>query len=1337
MFDAGAIQAHLDVETATFDRKLTQAEERVKTFEHGKHEIKLSAVFDNASLGRARMLFTQLDQQLSREAMQRLRSSPQGSVLGALSAMLHPGQTTGAPTASQSAQQGAVGRTVRAIDQSAAPPPSGGGRGGSFFGGLGGGGGGGGGGVTFGGGGGGSRRATGFLSARAGPFTAGLAGGIGPGILGIGGIKAGIGGLAAAGLGALPAAAAGLGALGVLGAGAGALGAGFGIVQSQISPLSQARTQAQAAVKNATTPAQAAAAQAKLAQVNAQIAQLSPALQSILASETKIQKTWEKFSKSLAPLFVGPVAQVAQLIGQLTGPLHQLFAGAATLASPLINGLGDLAKQVLPLLAAAFRAVAPLVRPLLAGLTGLITGILPGLITLLRAAAPAVNALGGGLADIGKGLGTMLSQFAPVIKASSVILSALFDVISALFPIVGQLAGIFAQALAPVFVTFAGVVKSLLPFLVTIGKVLAELAGAVLSTLVSAFTAVAQILVAISPALKAFADAFSHIFIVLENSGVFAILGDALEALVKPISALITALLNGLTPLLPPIIGFISQLSGVLIGGLVQALGAVLPPLTQLATVALQAIAQLLPIVLPLLIALAGIFTAAVVHVVQDLATALSAILTALPPSVLKAIVDGVLAIWAAMKLWAAIQAILDIELSANPIGLIAIAIAALVVVIVEMAKHWSAIWGTVKRVAADAWRFIWDGFGKFLLPLLGPAGLVALGAIELAKHWHQVTTNIANWARDLLNFFHHVFGIDIANFFTKTIPHWWDLCYKGAVEFGRNVRSAFQGTLNWFHRVFGTDISNFFTKTVPNLFHTGVDKIGQFWSGIQDKLQGPIKWVFKHVLNPLASGFDWITSHLGLGHPIPVPLVKGFAKGGRITGGIPGIDSVLGLLQQDEVVVPKHMVRAGLIDHLRGMLPGFQAGGRVKVGQNPPVNLHTGVASGGTTGNPLASIFRKITDMGRISAALATGNVTALINAFGDLTGQKVPGAGGDMLKVLSKIPKILVGDVARWLMGHAGGGSGNAIVQYAMKFIGKIPYVWGGTSVPGGADCSGFTQAIYRHFGINAPRTSEAQGAWVKRGGAVPGGLAFYNSPAGGPPPGHVAIVKDGSMVISQGGGMGPQLMGINAMPLMFTGIPPHGFSTAAAVAATGTAQKYAQRLVNATWPGTGQWPAFADIVRRESGWAVNATNPSSGAYGIPQALPGSKMASAGADWRTNPLTQIRWMVGYIKSRWGSPQNADNNEIVNHWYDKGGPIREPVIGYGQQSGHRYHFAENGTEWVSKTPPGSPAGGTGPMIGSVYIQLPEGQTVARALTDLNFWVSVAAQQGHAGVPGG
>lgn len=70
------------------------------------------------------------------------------------------------------------------------------------------------------------------------------------------------------------------------------------------------------------------------------------------------------------------------------------------------------------------------------------------------------------------------------------------------------------------------------------------------------------------------------------------------------------------------------------------------------------------------------------------------------------------------------------------------------------------------------------------------------------------------------------------------------------------------------------------------------------------------------------------------------------------------------------------------------------------------------------------------------------------------------------------------------------------------------------------------------------------------------------------------------------------------------------------------------------------------------KESGWDPQAANPTSSAYGIPQALPGSKMASAGADWETNPATQIEWGLGYIADRYGSPCSAWGHSQANGWY-------------------------------------------------------------------------------------
>ena len=79
--------------------------------------------------------------------------------------------------------------------------------------------------------------------------------------------------------------------------------------------------------------------------------------------------------------------------------------------------------------------------------------------------------------------------------------------------------------------------------------------------------------------------------------------------------------------------------------------------------------------------------------------------------------------------------------------------------------------------------------------------------------------------------------------------------------------------------------------------------------------------------------------------------------------------------------------------------------------------------------------------------------------------------------------------------------------------------------------------------------------------------------------------------------------------------------------------------------------QFGCLDSLWQRESGWSVSASN-ASGAYGIPQALPGSKMASEGSDWRTNPATQIRWGLGYIAGRYGSPCAAWSHSQSHGWY-------------------------------------------------------------------------------------
>jgi len=99
---------------------------------------------------------------------------------------------------------------------------------------------------------------------------------------------------------------------------------------------------------------------------------------------------------------------------------------------------------------------------------------------------------------------------------------------------------------------------------------------------------------------------------------------------------------------------------------------------------------------------------------------------------------------------------------------------------------------------------------------------------------------------------------------------------------------------------------------------------------------------------------------------------------------------------------------------------------------------------------------------------------------------------------------------------------------------------------------------------------------------------------------------------------------------------------------------AQAYARSQLGAHGWGSDQWGCLYDLWTHESGWRVNAYNPSSAAYGIPQAWPGQKMALYGSDWMTSYVTQINWGLAYIKSSYGSPCAAWSFEMSHtpNWY-------------------------------------------------------------------------------------
>jgi NlpC/P60 family len=405
------------------------------------------------------------------------------------------------------------------------------------------------------------------------------------------------------------------------------------------------------------------------------------------------------------------------------------------------------------------------------------------------------------------------------------------------------------------------------------------------------------------------------------------------------------------------------------------------------------------------------------------------------------------------------------------------------------MLPAWRDVWTFVKQLW-NAVRQLWTAFA----PIVGPILKVALGAIV-------IVFRLLAWVLA------HVVGPAIMGFSTavKNVVGWIHTGWKKMTDF---LASAWSAAVHGLRVVFAA-VVNFILGLFGNLLHAAVVAFGWI-PGIGGKLRTAEKQfrTFRDNVNNSILGINDKTVSVNVrmtaaNNPYPGGISGRAATGGQVHGPGTGTSDTAGVfaLSRGEWVVkaasaakygPKAM--ASVNKGTAVIIPGMAAGGQVGQG----VSVHPGL--------PPQSVIN----------AQVNNAVVALAKKW-----------------------------AAGWMSAIGGAGS-NAIVRDAMSWIGKIPYVWGGTAVPGGADCSGFVQAIYGRHGIGAPRTSEAQGAWVRRTGPVPGGLAFYNSPAGGPPPGHVAIVGNRGMVISQGGGMGPQYVPLRSMPLMFTGVPPRGFDT-----------------------------------------------------------------------------------------------------------------------------------------------------------------------------------------------
>ncbi|HEY8472177.1 MAG TPA: lytic transglycosylase domain-containing protein [Natronosporangium sp.] len=198
--------------------------------------------------------------------------------------------------------------------------------------------------------------------------------------------------------------------------------------------------------------------------------------------------------------------------------------------------------------------------------------------------------------------------------------------------------------------------------------------------------------------------------------------------------------------------------------------------------------------------------------------------------------------------------------------------------------------------------------------------------------------------------------------------------------------------------------------------------------------------------------------------------------------------------------------------------------------------------------------------------------------------------------------------------------GAAGAVVVGAAFGIVGGTLTSGGGNQTAGPPTNASLDQALQERAELAASR-GFARAAVAP---ATSVSVSLAQAPQASPPP-----------EVSSGGGSGVPLPEIPESCEVYSG------NQAIACAMLG----------DYGW-GIEEMPALVALWDHESGWNEYAQNPSSGAYGIPQALPGSKMASCGDDWETNPATQICWGLGYIQSRYGSPTAAYDFWLANGWY-------------------------------------------------------------------------------------
>ena len=458
----------------------------------------------------------------------------------------------------------------------------------------------------------------------------------------------------------------------------------------------------------------------------------------------------------------------------------------------------------------------------------------------------------------------------------------------------------------------------------------------------------------------------------------------------------------------------------------------------------------------------------------------------------------------------------------------------------------------------------------------------------------------------------------------------------------------------------------------VSKSFETGKDNIGKAWNKVRDLAKKPVKFIIDKIYNggivPLWNKVAGITG-AGKLKKVDSKKLDQYYNGGITSGYSPGRDDRVIAVGGGEAIMRPEWTRAVGADTIHSWNAAARKGGvsgvRRAIQNGMPaykdggiVNWFKGKASSVGDFISGAADWLDPTELfGKATSFIKDKMKPIMTNPWA----REIASMPVDMLKSLK--------EKALDFFGFGGGDGGGSWIKPV-----NAPY-----GTPFGKRGSMWSSG--RHTGLDFPAST---GSIIK---AVAGGRVAM-AKSGGPYGSHVSInhgggltslyahmsaigtavgkaVKQGQTigrVGATGNVTGPHLhlearkKGQAVDPMQYLTGGGRGFSSTA----TNAVQAYAKNILSRYGWGPDQFGPLRKLWEGESNWRWNAKNPSSGAYGIPQSLPASKMASAGSDWRTNPMTQIKWGLQYIKDRpdYGSPAAAYSKWLARspHWYDDGG---------------------------------------------------------------------------------